>query len=106
MVSGMPKTKATDQPNLIASVVKIVKRMVPPFNSTDIKWVRSLKTGKGGVFNVECRSVAVATAVKSSFANLVKSDSPPTYLKNVSIICRYFFSLGDSFIFRICFYLA
>lgn len=85
----MPKSKATDQPSLIATVVRIVKRMVPPFNNTDIKYVRNLKTGKGGVFNVECRSVAVATAVKSAFANLVKSDSPPTYLKNVSMVYMY-----------------
>ena len=105
MVSGMPKPKVTDQPNLIASVDKIVKRMVPPFNHADIKWVRALKTGKGGVFNVECCNVAVATAVKSAFANLVKSDSPPTYLKNVSIVCRCF-SFRRQLYFRIYFYLA
>ena len=83
LFSGLPKPKARDQPTLIASVVRIVKRMIPPFNSGDIKYVRNLKAGRGGIFNVECRSVAVATAVKSSFANLIKSDSPPSYLKNV-----------------------
>ena len=83
----MPKPKTADQPSLIASVVKIVKRMIPPFNNGDIKWVRTLRAGKGGVFNVECRTVAVATAVKSSFANLIKSDNPPSYLKNVRTSC-------------------
>ena len=34
---------------------------------------------------MECRSIAVATAVKSTFAGLVKSSKPPSYLKNVSI---------------------
>ena len=58
--------------------------MIPQFNNDDVKWVRSPKGGKTGVLNVECRSINVATAVKSTFAGLVKSDRPPSYLKNVS----------------------
>lgn len=58
--------------------------MIPQFNNDDVKWVRSPKGGKTGVLNVECRSISVATAVKSTFAGLVKSDRPPSYLKNVS----------------------
>ena len=59
--------------------------MISAFNASDIIYVRSLRNSKAGVMNVECRSIAVASAVKSTFAGLVKSANPPSYLKNVSI---------------------
>ena len=58
--------------------------MIAAFNSGDIIYVRSLRNSKTGILNVECRSIAVASAVKSTFASLVKSTNPPAYLKNVS----------------------
>ena len=57
--------------------------MIPQFNNGDIRYVRCPRTGKNGVLNVECRNINVASAVKSTFAGLVKSDKPPSYLKNV-----------------------
>ena len=83
-LSGIPRPKATDQPSLIAVVVKLVKKMIPQFNNGDIRYVRCPRTGKNGILNVECRSINVASAVKSTFAGLVKSEKPPSYLKNVS----------------------
>ena len=58
--------------------------MIAAFNSGDIIYVRSLRNSKTGILNVECRTIAVASAVKSTFASLVKSTNPPAYLKNVS----------------------
>lgn len=84
LFSGVPKPASADQPVLIKIVVGVVRKMISAFNSGDIVYVRSLRNSKAGVLNVECRSVAVATAVKSTFANLVKSANPPAYLKNVS----------------------
>ena len=83
---GIPRPKATDQPSLIAVVVKLVKKMIPQFNNSDVRYVRCPRTGKNGVLNVECRNVNVASAVKSTFAGLVKSEKPPSYLKNVGCI--------------------
>ena len=83
---GIPRPKATDQPSLIAVVVKLVKKMIPQFNNGDIRYVRCPRTGKNGVLNVECRNINVASAVKSTFAGLVKSDKPPSYLKNVGYV--------------------
>ena len=62
----------------------VVRKMISAFNSGDVIYVRSLRNSKAGILNVECRSIAVATAVKSTFASLVKSNNPPAYLKNVS----------------------
>ena len=84
LLTGIPRPKATDQPSLIAVVVKLVKKMIPQFNNGDIRYVRCPRTGKNGILNVECRSINVASAVKSTFAGLVKSEKPPSYLKNVS----------------------
>ena len=67
-------------------MVKLVKKMIPQFNNGDIRYVRCPRTGKNGVLNVECRNINVASAVKSTFAGLVKSDKPPSYLKNVGYI--------------------
>ena len=75
-------------------MVKLVKKMIPQFNNGDIRYVRCPRTGKNGVLNVECRNINVASAVKSTFAGLVKSDKPPSYLKNVgSVSCLIVFSL-------------
>ena len=81
---GVPKPANAEQPVLIRIVVGVVKKMISAFNSTDVIYVRSLRNSKAGVMNVECRSIAVAQAVKSTFAGLVKSTHPPSYLKNVS----------------------
>ena len=85
---GVPKPANADQPVLIRIVVGVVKKMISAFNSTDVIYVRSLRNSKAGVMNVECRSIAVAQAVKSTFAGLVKSTHPPSYLKNVSWIVQ------------------
>ena len=75
---------SVDQPAPIRSVVNVVRKMIPAFNSGDIVYVRNLRNSKNGTFNVECRSIAVASAVRSTFASLVKSAHPPGYLKSVS----------------------
>ena len=85
---GVPKPANADQPVLIRIVVGVVKKMISAFNSGDVIYVRSLRNSKAGVMNVECRSIAVAQAVKSTFAGLVKSTHPPSYLKNVSWIVQ------------------
>ena len=82
---GVPRPATADQPTLIRIVVGVVKKMISAFNAGDIIYVRSLRNSKAGIMNVECRSIAVATAVKSTFAGLIKSTHPPSYLKNVSL---------------------
>ena len=47
--------------------------------------MRALKSARFAVFNVQCRSVVMATRVKSTFASLVKSDNKPAFIGNVSI---------------------
>ena len=83
-------------------MVKLVKKMIPQFNNGDIWYVRCPRTGKNGVLNVECRSINVASAVKSTFAGLVKSEKPPSYLKNVGyfiidlefgVTCHFWYSM-------------
>lgn len=93
LLLGVPKPVTADQPVLIKLVVGVVRKMIAAFNSSDIIYVRSLRNSKSGVLNVECRSVAVATAVKSTFANLVKSAHPPAYLKNVNSSKHLYFIL-------------
>ena len=83
-VSGLAKPVKIDQPSLIRSVVRCIRQMIQPFNETDVIYVRNIRSNRTGVFNVECRSIAVASAVKSTFAGLVKSTHPPAYLKGVS----------------------
>ena len=51
----------------------------------DITWVRSMKSSKFAVLNVQCRNVPIATRVKSTFAALVKSTNKPAYIGDVSI---------------------
>ena len=91
-VSGHPKTRITDQPVLCAQVVRFVDQFVPDFVTEDILYVRSMRSMKTALYNVQCRSVTKATLVKSIFASLVKSDDPPDFLGDVSI--AYSHSLG------------
>ena len=73
-------------------VGRFVRQFLPTFENDDIIYVRSMRSQKMGIYNVQCRNVTIATLVKSSFASLVKSDSPPDYLGDVSI--SYSHSLG------------
>ena len=38
-----------------------------------------------GVLNCQCRTVQMAATVRSTFASLIKSEHPPTYLGKISI---------------------
>ena len=38
-----------------------------------------------GVLNCQCRTVQMAATVRSTFASLIKSDNPPTYLGKISV---------------------
>ena len=66
-------------------VLGFVQKFLPDFAATDIIWVRSMKSSKFAVLNVQCRDVPVATRVKSTFAALVKSSNKPAYIGDVSI---------------------
>ena len=66
-------------------VLGFVQKFLPDFAATDIIWVRSMKSSKFAVLNVQCRDVPVATRVKSTFAALVKSANKPAYIGDVSI---------------------
>ena len=81
-----------DQPILIDQVASFVRQFLPTFTNEEIVYVRSMRSPKMGIFNVQCRSVTIATLVKSTFASLVKSDDPPEYLEDISI--SYSHSLG------------
>ena len=74
-----------DQAHLAAIVVDYVQRFVNQFNATDLVWVRSMKASKVGVLNCQCRTVQIASSVRSTFASLIKSATPPTYLGKISI---------------------
>ena len=89
---GLPKTRSTDQTLLTAKVVNFVNQFVSDFTSEDVLYVRSMRSTKTSIFNIQCRSVTRATLVKSTFASLVKSDDKPDYLEDVSI--SYSHSLG------------
>ena len=91
-LSGQPKPKSVDQPILVDQVGQFVRQFLPTFENDDIIYVRSMRSQKMGIYNVQCRNVTIATLVKSSFASLVKSESPPDYLGDVSI--SYSHSLG------------
>ena len=54
-------------------VLGFVQKFLPDFAATDITWIRSMKSSKFAVLNVQCRDVPIATRVKSTFAALVKS---------------------------------
>ena len=81
----MPKPTTVDQATLISMVLGFVQNFLPDFSGAEIIWVRSMKASKFAVFNVQCRSVVSATRVKSTFANLVKSTTKPSYIGDVSI---------------------
>ena len=73
-------------------VGRFVRQFLPTFENDDIIYVCSMRSQKMGIYNVQCCNVTIATLAKSSFASLVKSDSPPDYLGDVSI--SYSHSLG------------
>ena len=66
-------------------VLGFVQKFLPDFAATDITWVRSMKSSKFAVLNVQCRDITVATRVKSTFAAIVKSANKPAYIGDVSI---------------------
>ena len=84
--SGIAKPASVEQPELIAIVLGFVQNFVPEFSAADIIWVRSMRTSKLGVLNVQCRSIVCAGMVKSTFAGLVKQDVKPSYIGNVSLM--------------------
>lgn len=85
LISGLPKPTSVDQQVLIDLVLGFVQNFVPDFNASHITYVRSMKTSKFAVLNVQCKSIPIATRVKSTFASIVKSDNKPSYIKDVSI---------------------
>ena len=66
-------------------VLGFVQKFLPDFAATDVIWVRSMKSSRFAVLNVQCRDVPVATRVKSTFAALVKSSNKPAFIGDVSI---------------------
>ena len=87
-----PQPKSVEQPNLVNEVGSFVRHFLPDFKNDHIVYVRSMRSAKMGIYNVQCRSAAIATQVKSNFASLVKSDDPPDYIGDISI--SYSHSLG------------
>ena len=81
--SGIAKPASVEQPELIAIVLGFVQKFVPEFSAADIIWVRSMRTSKLGVLNVQCRSVVMASKVQSTFASLVKSTPVPVFIGKV-----------------------
>ena len=85
---GVTKPASVEQPELIAIVLGFVQQFVPEFNAAEIVWVRSMKTSKLGVLNVQCRSVVVASKIRSTFASLVKSKPIPAFIGKVNFRCN------------------
>ena len=85
-VPGGPKPKSVEQAFLIGIVVDYVQKMLPQFVDSDILYVRSMRASKTAVLNVQCRSVRMASLVKSTFATLVKQTVKPAYIGNVSLV--------------------
>ena len=81
----MPKPPSIEQKVLIGLVVGFVQNFVPEFSPADLIWVRALKASKFAVLNVQCKSVVMATRVKSTFASIVKAAVKPHYIGDVSI---------------------
>ena len=54
-----------DQPILIDQVASFVRQFLPTFTNEEIVYVRSMRSPKMGIFNVQCRSVTIATLVKN-----------------------------------------
>ena len=86
IVSGVAKPASVEQPELISIVLGFVQQFVPEFTVADIIWVRSMKTSKLGVLNIQCRSVVMASKVRSTFANLVKAKPVPAFIGKVTLI--------------------
>ena len=82
---GLPKPVSVDQKVLFGMVLGFVQKFLPDFAATDVIWVRSMKSSRFAVLNVQCRDVPVATRVKSTFAALVKSSNKPAFIGDVSI---------------------
>ena len=81
----MPKPVSVEQKVLFDMVLGFVQKFLPDFAATDMTWVRSMKSSKFAVLNIQCRNVPIATRVKSTFAALVKSTNKPAYIGDVSI---------------------
>ena len=84
-ISGISKPTSIEQAHLAGIVVDYVQRFVNQFTASDLIWVRSMKASKMGVLNCQCRTVQMASTVRSTFASLIKSANPPTYLGKISI---------------------
>ena len=88
VISGITKPNSIEQPVLIGLVLQFVQQFVPDFYASDISWVRSLKSSRFGVLNVQCRTVLAAARVRSTFASLVKAKPVPAFIGKV--ISRFF----------------
>ena len=86
LISGVAKPASVEQPELIAIVLGFVQQFVPEFSAADIIWVRSMKTSKLGVLNTQCRSVVMASKVRSTFASLVKANPIPAFIGKVIFV--------------------
>ena len=73
------------QDQLRSQVYAFVKQLATGISLDDIVWVRLVRSTVNQVANVECRGVAVASLIKSSFASLVKAAKPPDFIGKVSI---------------------
>ena len=89
VISGITKPNSIEQPVLIGLVLQFVQQFVPDFYASDISWVRSLKSSRFGVLNVQCRTVLAAARVRSTFASLVKAKPVPAFIGKV--ISQFFF---------------
>lgn len=92
--TGVAKPASVEQPELIAIVLGFVQNFVPEFTVAEIIWVRSMRTSKFGVLNVQCRSVVMASKVRSTFASLVKAKPVPSFVGKV-IIMFHLLICGD-----------
>ena len=82
----MTKPSSMEQVDLVKIVVDFVVKMIPTFTSSEIQWVRALKSAKVAIFNVQCKSIPIATNVKSVFAGLVKQTNRPKFIGQVCLI--------------------
>ena len=82
----MSKPSSMEQVDLVKIVVDFVVKMIPTFTSSEIQWVRALKSAKVAIFNVQCKSIPIATNVKSVFAGLVKQTNRPKFIGQVCLI--------------------
>ena len=81
----MTKPASVEQPVLIDIVLRFVQQFVPDFSAADIAWVRAMKASKFGVLYIQCRSVVMASRVRSTFASLVKTKPVPAFIGKVYI---------------------